>query len=260
MSESIVVFDWETTSADPATARGVQFAAYHSGEGAWYDCLTNPEVSIHHGAQAIHGISDEMVKDAPKDWGIAFEFSLLVAGSDGIITAGHNSTTFDIPITNRLAKMGGPAVPPPLGQPHIDSMLLAQRVWPTAPSYRLSATEAEAKKPGEIGLIQWLGLGTGEGAHDALADCKMVLQVIEAASLKTGKSHQELAEWMAKPFVHSHALVGKHKGKPWGKGPGCVPLFYAKWCCENWTDASIDMQATILYHYGLSFKFKGAMR
>ena len=261
---SLILFDWETTSAEPKTARGVQFAALkvsasELGEEILFNQLCDPEVDIHHEAAAIHGISTEMVQGQPKDYEVAVAFlSQLDSQPEGVISGGHNSLTFDVPITKRLAKQGG--YESRMEQPHIDTMVLSQRVWPNAPSFRLSATEEEAKKEGAIGLTQWLNLGTGEGAHDALADIRMVAKLIERLSAETGKSAMELALWMTEPFVHTTCHFGKHRGKPWGKGKGGVPFFYVKWCCENWSDASLDMQATILYHYGLSFKFRGALR
>lgn len=255
----IIVFDWETTSNKPESTRGVQFAALSANHGPLWNQLCDPEVSIHHEAAQVHGITDEMVKGQPKDYEIAAKFlDYLAEDPNFSLTAGHNSTGFDVPITNRLARMAGS--PYQLAGLHIDTMMLAQRVWPEAPSFRLSATEAEAKKPGKIGLTQWLGLGTGEGAHDALADCRMVMQLINALAEKTGRTPEELAEWAQTPFVHTICGFGKHEGKPWGREKGCVPFFYVKWLCENWTSASIDMQATVLHHYGLRFRFRGAMR
>lgn len=253
----IIVFDWETTSAKPESARGVQFAAYSAAEGALYNDYCDPEVDIHHEASEVHGITPEMVAGKPKDYAFAADFLWFLEDRKWPITAGHNSSTFDIPITNRLAKMGGSQHK--LRGLHIDTCMLAGRVWPDAPSYRLSATEDEAKKNGAIGLTQWLGLGSGEGAHDALADCRMVLALIDKIRETNGMSVEQLAEWAGKPFVHEVCIFGKHRGKKWGRGPGCVPFYYVKWCTENWQDASLDLQATVLYHYGLRFKFKGAL-
>ena len=253
----IIVFDWETTSAEPDTARGVQFAALSKFEGPLYNDYCDPEVDIHHEASEVHGITPEMVKGKPRDFEFAADFLWFLNERGWPITAGHNSITFDIPITNRLAKMAGS--PHKLRSLHLDTRLLASRVWPQAPSYRLSATEDEAKKNGEIGLTQWLGLGSGEGAHDALADCQMVLALIDKISETTSMSVPELAEWMTKPFIHEVCNFGKHRGKKWGRGPGCVPYHYVKWCTENWKDASLDQQATILFHYNLHFRFPGAL-
>jgi DNA polymerase III epsilon subunit-like protein len=259
---SLIVFDWETTSAEPKTARGVQFAAIHASNGSVEDMfnqICDPEVDIHHEASLIHGITPEMTQGQPKDYEVAAAFLSGLDHQRGVvITAGHNSLTFDIPITRRLAKMGG--YEGAMNQPHIDTLVLSQRVWPHAPSFRLSATSEEAKKEGAIGLTQWLELGDGQGAHDARADIYMVLKLIDRLSTETGKKVEALAAWMGEPFVHQTCHFGKHRGKPWGKAKNCVPFFYVKWCCENWSDASLDMQATILYHYGLSFKFKGALR
>lgn len=252
MTQELVIFDWETTSPKPATTRGVQFAAYSTNHGQLWNQLCDPEVDIHHEAAEVHGITSEMVKGQPKDYEVASEFVNFWHTAQRPITAGHNSSTFDIPITNRLAKVGGCALR--IEGLHIDSLVLAQRVYPNAPSHRLSATEAEAKKPGAIGLTQWLKLGTGEGAHDAMVDCKLVFELIRRISLDSGKSIEELAAWCAQPYVHDICFFGKHAGKKWGRGPGVVPFYYVKWMTENIADPSVDMVATIKHHYGMEFK------
>lgn len=254
----IFVFDWETTSNKPESTRGVQFAAVASTKAAGYAPLWNqicdPQVDIHHEASEVHGITREMTLGQPVDFEVAAEFIHYWDRAGRPITAGHNSLSFDIPVTRRLGKLAGCETE--LRGPHIDTMVLAQRLWPMAPSFRLSANEFEARKTGGIGLTQWLKLGTGEGAHDALADCVMVLKLIDRICEETGKSPAELAAWLEEPFIHEICHFGKHRGKPWGKGPGKVPVFYVKWCTENWTGATQDMRATIRHHYNLEFKRK----
>lgn len=253
----LVMFDWETTSDKPDTTRGVQFAALGvRDESVQFkmEGLCDPEVSIHPNATEVHGITNDHVRGLEKDYEVAVRFAEhLDAGS---ITAGHNSLAFDLPVTRRLARMGGSSEV--FNQAHIDTMVLSQRVWPKAPSFRLSATEEEARTPGAIGLTQWLGLGEGEGAHDAMADVLMVHALIKRLQADTGKTLEGLAQWQLQPFIHSHCHFGKYRGYPWG--PNGVPRHYVQWCCNHWEKASIDMQATILYHYGLSFRFKGAMK
>lgn len=64
----IVVVDFETTGADPATCAPVEVALVRIERGqqvlAWAS-LVNPGVPIPEAAAAIHGISDADVKDAP---------------------------------------------------------------------------------------------------------------------------------------------------------------------------------------------------
>lgn len=234
----IVIQDWETTDKVPSLARGVQFAALaltDEGEFIIGDQLCNPGEPIHPGASEVHGITDEMVLDAEPDSEVAHEYRDFLAGVPGVITAGHNSLTFDNPITDRLSE-GNPH-PPVSSYPHIDTMILAQRVYPNAPNHKLSD------------LVKWLELGDGEGAHDALADVRMVGVLIQHFSEKTGKTPFQLAEWIREPFVYETCHFGKHKGKDWKS----VPIFYVKWMTQNWTDPSPDLRATIKHHFNLEF-------
>jgi DNA polymerase III subunit epsilon len=59
--------------------------------------LVNPEMHIPEQVTAIHGISDEMVKDAPSFKQIANEIKQFIEGAD---LGGYNSNRFDIPMLN----------------------------------------------------------------------------------------------------------------------------------------------------------------
>lgn len=245
---TVVIYDFETTSNRPDTTRVVQTAWINvntlTGEiREQFNILSNPEVDIHHEAQEIHGISNEMVKGQPIDREIIARLASYLDASDpSLIMAGHNSTTFDLPI---LERMSGATF---RDRPSIDTLVLAQRTWLDAPNHKLSD------------LVKWLGIDDGEGAHDALADIKMVWKLIQKLCEVHGKTVQELAEWNSVPHVQKICGIGKNKGKPWGRETGCVPWFFVNWMVTNWDSASPDMQATILHHYGKRFKFKGAMR
>lgn len=247
MSVNLIAFDFETTSAEPATARVVQTAWIHANENFEVlhevNALSNPVVDIHHEAAQVHGITNEMVAGKPLDTQV---IRGMIADWDDIegdiILCVHNGITFDIPIADRLSGyyLGDEDV--------IDTLVLSTRMWPEAPNHKLAD------------LVQWLGIDDGEGAHDALADIKMVLKLIQALHAKTGKTLQELAAECKIPYVHEICWFGKHKGKPFGKGPGRVPWFYINFCCEKFDTPSLDMQATFLYHYNSWFKCKGSMR
>ena len=59
----VVFFDLETTSADPYTARIVQFSSVcEYDERNFY---INPDDVISEGATKVHGISNDDVKDLP---------------------------------------------------------------------------------------------------------------------------------------------------------------------------------------------------
>lgn len=233
--------------------------------------ITDPGVDIHHEAALIHGITPEMVKGKRQDHLASKDLYDYIQSLNGnVILCTHNGTTFDLPILNRLAGEGDPYARPPLQVPHIDTLVCATRLWPKAPNHKLSLpTPEEQAKHGGPGLVQQLKLGTGEGAHDALADIRMVTSIVfyvlNNLKLPEQKSSQflepmELARWCATPRILQIAHFGKHKGMPWGKGPGCVPAGYVRFITENWDDASPDMRATIKHHYGRDFvKMRGKL-
>lgn len=207
--------------------------------------LSNPGVDIHHEAEKVHGISNEMVQNEPTDEVVVSELGTYIAKAkeeSDIILAGHNSITFDLPILERMTQTDYWDIP------HIDTLILSQRTFTDAPNHKLSD------------LIVHLGLGDGSGAHDALEDIRMVLKLVGLLSEKHGKTVEELAEWTRVPCVQQVCGIGKNKGKRWGTEKGCVPWFFVNWMVDNWDNASLDMQATILHHYGKRFKFRGAMK
>lgn len=57
--------------------------------------ILNPEIPISAGSTNVHGITDEMVKDAPTFRQVAHELKQMLDGCD---LAGYNSNRFDIPM------------------------------------------------------------------------------------------------------------------------------------------------------------------
>lgn len=57
--------------------------------------MINPEMPIPKASSDVHGITDEMVKDAPAFKQVAHELKQMLDGCD---LAGYNSNRFDIPL------------------------------------------------------------------------------------------------------------------------------------------------------------------
>jgi DNA polymerase-3 subunit epsilon len=94
----IVFFDLETTGINVASDRIVEISwlkIMPSGEESGFTQLVNPTIPIDPKAIAIHGITDEDVKDKPtfKDIGRS-----LAKDLEGCDLAGYNSNRFDIPL------------------------------------------------------------------------------------------------------------------------------------------------------------------
>jgi DNA polymerase-3 subunit epsilon len=94
----IIFFDLETTGTDTQTSRVVQIACIkidNDGTKTEKQILINPTVPIPKEASDIHGITDDMVKDAPKFVNIA---KAILSFFDGCDIAGFNSDNYDVPL------------------------------------------------------------------------------------------------------------------------------------------------------------------
>ena len=94
----IAVLDLETTGTNLAVDRIVEIAVVKintDGSKTVKRKLINPEMKIPEAAAKIHGISDEMVKDAPPFRNVANEFKQFIEYCD---LAGYNSNRFDWPL------------------------------------------------------------------------------------------------------------------------------------------------------------------
>ena len=94
----VVVFDLETTGIDIAKDRIVEISMVKvmpNGEEIVKTRRINPGMPIPPESTAIHGITDEDVKDCPKFKEIAKSLAAQIEGCD---LAGFNSNRFDIPM------------------------------------------------------------------------------------------------------------------------------------------------------------------
>lgn len=98
LQQPLAFFDLETTGLDITNDRIVEIAIVKmnpDGSQEQYERRINPEMRISEESSAIHGISNEMVKDAPTFSQIAHEVASFIGNAD---LAGYNSNKFDIPV------------------------------------------------------------------------------------------------------------------------------------------------------------------
>ena len=98
LTKPLAFIDLETTGVNLGTDRIVEIAIVKilaDGNRSIKRKLVNPQLPIPKGASDIHGITDEMVKDAPTFKQIAQELKQMLDGCD---VAGYNSNRFDIPL------------------------------------------------------------------------------------------------------------------------------------------------------------------
>ena len=98
LKRPLVFFDLETTGVDTAKDRIVEISMVKvmpDGEEIVRTRLINPQMHIPADATAIHGITDEDVKDQPTFAQIAKSLSQFIEGCD---FGGFNSNRFDLPM------------------------------------------------------------------------------------------------------------------------------------------------------------------
>ena len=98
LKRPIIFFDLETTGVDTANDRIVEISMVKvdvDGAKSVKTRRINPEMHIPEVATAVHGISDEDVKDEPTFRQIAKSLAAFIEGCD---FGGFNSNRFDLPV------------------------------------------------------------------------------------------------------------------------------------------------------------------
>ncbi len=157
----IIAIDIETSGQYPISDDICEIAAVKSLGGKvleTYQTLVKPRERLTDFIISIHGITNEMVKDAPRVQEVLPDFLNFV--KDGVIV-GHHSP-FDLGfLVYDLEKMGLP-IPK---QPALCSSLLARNSIVGPPNHKLQT------------LVKYLGLDGGQ-AHRALDDSVACLQLV----------------------------------------------------------------------------------
>lgn len=121
-----IVLDVETTGLDYTKERIIEFAGVRLENGKitdYFESLVNPHQKIRKSSMAIHGITDEMLEDAPSEEEIfpkIFDF----IGDNPIVA--HNAI-FDYSFLNRTSKR---LFNRPFENRYIDSQFMFKEVYP----------------------------------------------------------------------------------------------------------------------------------
>jgi DNA polymerase-3 subunit epsilon len=212
LSRPICFLDLETTGINVSTDKIVEIAIVKispDGTQVIKRKLINPEMPIPKSASDIHGISDEMVKDAPTFKSVANEIKQFIEGAD---LAGYNSNRFDIPMLNEEFLRAGVSV-------DVESrkLLDVQKVFHMMEQRTLTAA------------YKFYCQKNLDDAHSAEADAVATWEVLEAQLLKypqIGNTVDAIVKFtgedqivdFARRFVIENGVevfnFGKHKGKP----------------------------------------------
>jgi DNA polymerase-3 subunit epsilon len=98
LKKPLAFIDLETTGTNPGTDRIVEIAIVKilpDGTKSVKRKIINPEIPIPKSSSDIHGITNDMAKDAPTFKQVAHELKQMLDGCD---IAGYNSNRFDIPL------------------------------------------------------------------------------------------------------------------------------------------------------------------
>jgi DNA polymerase-3 subunit epsilon len=128
-----IIFDTETTGLDSGEDRIIEIGAIeldrHVPTGRTFHVYINPvSRKVHPDALAVHGITDDFLKDKPTFDQIADD---LLAFFDGAKWIAHNAT-FDMGFVN--AELARLQLPPVASSQVIDTLALARRKHPMGPN------------------------------------------------------------------------------------------------------------------------------
>lgn len=215
MPDRYIVFDTETTGVD-SDKRAVDVALLEIDPVTLdilggCESLINPGIPIPPEATAIHGITDEMVKDAPtiEQW-VDTTFGGKIDGEVALV--GHR-IDFDLPLFE------------PIGNAlwTVDTLLLVQLYLRMELPDRKLDTLKEA-----------LGLPGGGQSHRAMADSLTAHQLLRHVLPLSGRTLEDVATTAV--FMLHEMPWGKHEGTSLFK----VPYKYRKWLRSPKVWASLD--------------------
>lgn len=203
-----VCLDCETTGLDIVNDHIIEVAAVRftfDGIIDSFETLINPGCPISLASQAIHHISDEMVKDAPS---IEHVLPSVLQFVEGHIIVGHG-IGFDMEVLASAAQKKG--IPCSLRSNKLIDTLRLARLYGESPVNSLDSLRQHFN-------IEW------QGAHRAMADVQVNIEIFKKLSAKFKTVHQ-LFDTLAKPIQMRLMPLGKYKGREFKD----LPLDYLRW-------------------------------
>lgn len=213
LKNPIIFFDLETTGVDIMRDRIVELSlikVYPNGDEVAKSRRLNPERHIPEEATAVHGITDDDVKDAPTFRQVAKDLARIFEGCD---VAGFNSNRFDIPL--------------------LEEEFLRAGVDFDFSKRRFIDVQTIFHKMEQRTLIAAYKFYCGknlEDAHSAEADTRATYEVLKAqldrypnlendvAFLSEFSSHNKNVDLAGRMIYNDDKVevfnFGKHKGKP----------------------------------------------
>ena len=224
LSKPIAFIDLETTGISITNDRIIEIAIVKiaaDGTRLVKRKLINPGMAIPAGSTAVHGITDEMVKDAPSFKQVANECKQFMDHCD---IGGYNSNRFDIPMLIEEFLRAGIEFSTE-GRKFVD----VQKIFHKMEERTLSAA------------YKFYCQKILEGAHSAEADAQATYEILEAQvtrypqmgatvdSIVQFTGEDEMVDF-ARRFIKENGIeifnFGKHKGKTVEKVLKEEPQYY----------------------------------
>jgi DNA polymerase-3 subunit epsilon len=224
LTKPLAVIDLETTGMNLGSDRIIEIAIVKimpDGKKIVKRKLLNPEMPVPAASSAIHGITDEMVKDAPTFKQVANELKQFIENCD---LAGYNSNRFDIPmLAEEFMRIGLEF--DSKGRKLVD----VQRIFHLMEQRTLTAA------------YKFYCDKSLDGAHGAEADATATWEVLEAQVIRYPELGTDLDSILkftgeeqvvdfARRFIMENSVeifnFGKHKGRPVSDVLKSEPQYY----------------------------------
>jgi DNA polymerase-3 subunit epsilon len=212
LQKPLAIFDLETTGININSDRIIEIAIIKispDGTRQVKRKLLNPEMPIPPGATEIHGITNEMVKDAPTFKQAANEIKQFIDGCD---LGGYNSNRFDVPIlVDEFLRVGIEI------DLKVCRLVDVQRIFHQMEQRTLSAA------------YKFYCNKNLDGAHSAEVDASATWEILDAQvirypqigntieSILKATGEEEIVDF-ARRFIMENGKeifnFGKHKGRP----------------------------------------------
>ena len=224
LKKPLAFIDLETTGTNPGLDRIVEIAIVKvltDGSRVVKRKLINPGIPIPKASSDVHGITDEIVKDAPTFSQVAHELKQVIDGCD---LAGYNSNRFDIPLLMEEFMRAGVEV-----DMRNRKLLDVQNIY-------------HKMEPRTLGAAyKFYCAKSLDNAHSAEADALATLEVLEAQLEKYPELGQTVDSVLkmigedqvvdfARRFVMENGTevfnFGKFKGRPVSEVLRAEPQYY----------------------------------
>lgn len=203
--EDYVVFDLETTGVSPYNDEVIEISAVKARKGKVaeeFSELVNPKRTIPFAASRVNNITDDMVSNAPFFDEVLRHF-LEFVGEDVLV--GHNIQSFDMKFIYRDCERYFHQL---ITNDYVDTLILAKRCFP----------EWRHRRLGD--LANYYGIST-QGAHRALADCRMNQRVFELLGKEMNTEKKKTLDSNVKTCPLCNLPLKKRNGR-YGEFWGCT--------------------------------------